>query len=267
MAVNTGEAVVAFGHGPQVGEAVAGDVVNTASRLQSIASTGSVVVGEATHRATRDLIAYQSLGEVEVEGKAEPLQVWRAVGPIGPPGLEPGSVAPAVPLVGRTEELALLDELFAMSVHGPSTRLVTIVGEPGIGKTRLVQAFRAGLGAASEAGAPIWLAGRCLAYGEAVTYWPLAEVVKAEAGIREDDDRAEARRKLAAALAALDLDQTDRDWLEVRLAPLVGVETSAPGEARAAREELFEACARFVWAIAGRGPLVLAFEDLHWADP
>ncbi len=267
VAVNTGEAVVAFGHGPQVGEAVAGDVVNTASRLQSIASTGSVVVGEATHRATRDLIAYQSLGEVEVKGKAEPLQVWRAVGPIGPPGLEPGSVAPAVPLVGRTEELALLDELFAMSVHGPSTRLVTIVGEPGIGKTRLVQAFRAGLGAASEAGAPTWLAGRCLAYGEAVTYWPLAEVVKAEAGIREDDDRAEARRKLAAALAALDLDQTDRDWLEVRLAPLVGVETSAPGEARAAREELFEACARFVWAIAGRGPLVLAFEDLHWADP
>ncbi len=135
-AVNTGEAVVTFAAGPQIGENVAGDVVNTASRLQGVAPHGGVVVGESTYRSTRDAVDYRELEPVEVKGKADPLRVW-LVGSVR--AETPGRAdEDLTPFVGRERERLLLRELFDRSVRESSLQFVTIVGEPGIGKTRLV---------------------------------------------------------------------------------------------------------------------------------
>ncbi len=259
-AVNTGEAVVTFATGPQIGENVAGDVVNTASRLQGVAPHGGVVVGEGTFRATRGTVDYRELEPVKVKGKSEPLRVW-VVGSVRTeiPGRADED---ATPFVGREAERGLLRELFERTVLESSLQLVTVVGEPGIGKTRLVADLRERLEAGGQAVA--WHRGRCLPYGESVTFAPLEEIVRDVIGVMRSDDRVAAAAKLAGYIARSEERATDNEWLRSRIAPLLGLEE--PSAAAADRAESFTAWARFLASEASRSPLVLVVEDLQWAD-
>ncbi|HCP62134.1 MAG TPA: adenylyl cyclase, partial [Actinobacteria bacterium] len=174
IAVNTGEAVVSFGTGPQVGEAVAGDVVNTTSRMQGLAPRDSVVIGETTLRAVRDVFDVELVTSSTVKGKAEPITVWRVVGERlrGAADLAPGA------FVGRRHELDLLRTLYARSAEGSSLQVVTLVGEPGIGKSRLLREFRRTLDPR-----PRWVTGECVPYGEMVTFAPVADTLREVTGI------------------------------------------------------------------------------------
>jgi class 3 adenylate cyclase len=142
-AIDTGEAVVSLTARPEAGEGIAtGDVVNTAARLQQAAPVGGLVVGAVTYRATRDVVDYQELPPVSVKGKAEPIPIWHAIRVRSRLGADLAQPAPPAPLVGREDELALLEQAYGRAVHEPGIRLVTVTGEPGIGKTRLLSEFR-----------------------------------------------------------------------------------------------------------------------------
>jgi class 3 adenylate cyclase/tetratricopeptide (TPR) repeat protein len=261
-AVTTGEAVVARRARTVEGEGIAtGDVVNTAARLQVIAPVGAVVVDEVTYRMTRHLVDYEALESVSVKGKAEPIRVWQAKAARSRYGADLAQATPA-PFIGRNHELALLKAMYARAAREASVQLVTVTGEPGVGKSRLVREFRAFVDWQPERAR--WRQGRCLPYGEGITFWALGEIVKSQAGILESDTPHEASDKLAAAIGAIVEDPTERDWLKTRLALLVGA--SAPGVgAPAVRSESFAAWRRFLEAIAADRPLVLVFEDVHWA--
>ena len=255
IAANTGEALVTTGARVGEGEAmVAGDVVNTAARLQAAAPVDGVLVGETTYRATRDAIEYRERPPVEAKGKAEPVRVWEAVGP-----LDPGAKAERTPLVGRGRELELLVSLLARVREERSAQLVTLVGVPGIGKSRLVHELAH---AASQDESVAWRAGRCLPYGEGVTFWALGEIVKAEAGVGEGDAPEVVARKLGGAVAALVPEEGEARWIERELRVLVGAADGRASDPDAASA----AWRRFVDAVGERGPAVLVFEDLHWAD-
>ena len=260
IGITTGEALVRLGP-DQRSEGVVGDVVNTASRLEGVAPAGGVVVGEATFRATRRLFDYQELAPVKVKGKADPVPVWRLEGARSRTGIEAVRRA-GTPFVGRQVELDLLKGLFEQTLADRVVRLVTVVGEPGVGKSRFV----AELGASVDDRPKlvIWRQGRCLPYGDGITFWALGEIVKAQAGILESDPSSEVSAKLEAAVADLLADPSERGWLRERLAPLVGI--AGPDAVKAERAELFAAWQRFVEAIAASHPLVLVVEDLHWAD-
>jgi class 3 adenylate cyclase/tetratricopeptide (TPR) repeat protein len=261
IGITTGEALVRRGPDTQT-EGVVGDVVNTASRLQGVAPAGGVVVAEATFRATRKLFDYQELDPVRVKGKADPVPVWRLEGARSRTGIEAVRRAGA-PFVGRRAELELLGGLFERTLADRTVRLVTVVGEPGVGKSRFVGEFAASLDARPDLVA--WRQGRCLPYGDGITFWALGEIVKAEAGILESDPPAQVKAKLQAAVAGLVGDPSECEWLRARLAPLLGI--ADPDAVKPERAELFAAWRRFVEAIAAARPLVLAIEDLHWADP
>ncbi len=257
-AVNTGEALVALGAKPGEGDAmVAGDVVNTAARLQSAAPVNGILVGEGTYRATRDAIDYREAPPVEAKGKAEPVKVWEAVGARSRFGSDVEEKLRS-PLVGRERERSLLADALAHARAEQSAQLVTLVGVPGIGKSRLV----AELYQIAEADPDLinWRQGRSLPYGERVSFWALGEIVKAHAGILESDGAATAEEKLVAMVESLGEDE--RDWLVRHTRPLVGLE----GEERTERDEAFAAWRRLLEAAAELRPLVLVFEDLHWAD-
>ncbi|HEV2871253.1 MAG TPA: adenylate/guanylate cyclase domain-containing protein, partial [Actinomycetota bacterium] len=260
IGITTGEALVRLGP-DQRSEGVVGDVVNTASRLEGVAPAGGVVVGEATFRATRRLFDYQELAPVKVKGKADPVPVWRLEGARSRTGIEAVRRA-GTPFVGRQVELDLLKGLFEQTLADRVVRLVTVVGEPGVGKSRFVTELATSIDDRLELIA--WRQGRCLPYGDGITFWALGEIVKAQAGILESDPSSEVSAKLEAAVADLLPDPSERGWLRERLAPLVGI--AGPDAVKAERAELFAAWQRFVEAIAASRPLVLVIEDLHWAD-
>jgi len=261
IGIETGEAIVTVGtEQPEQGIAV-GDVVNTASRLQTVAPPGGIVVGEATYRLTRDVVDYEPLEPVELKGKAARLSVWVAKGARSRFGAELQR-RPSTPLVDRDDELELLKRIFARVVHEPSVQLVTLMGEPGVGKSRTLMEFFAHTDDLPEL--VFWRQGRCLPYGEGVSFWALAGIVKAQAGILESDGASEARDKLAASVTALVEEPAEREWLRARLAPLIGLKGSSPDAID--RGEAFSAWRRYVEAIATVHPLVMAIEDLHWAD-
>jgi class 3 adenylate cyclase/tetratricopeptide (TPR) repeat protein len=267
IGINTGEAVIAFGQGPQIGESVTGDVVNTASRLQNVAATGTIVVGEAAHHATSAVFEYEELPPVTVKGKAEALAIWRPVRARSLVGVDVREQQRTA-FVGRAEESAILRQTFRKMERSReqlarvgSPQLVTVVGEPGVGKTRLLREFSTFIDELPDL--IRWRQGRCLPYGDGVGFWGFAEIVKAQAGILDSDDPGQAGSKLADAVDAVVEDPSQRDWIRRRLAPLIGAgddSTDVP------REELFTAWRRFVEALAYEGRLVLVFEDLHWAD-
>jgi class 3 adenylate cyclase/tetratricopeptide (TPR) repeat protein len=260
-AVNTGEAVVTLGARPELGEGfVTGDVVNVASRLQAVAPVGGVVVGQLTHRSTRNQIEYQDLEPVTVKGKEQALPVWRAIGARSRFGVDVEQRT-QVPLIGRDHELNLLRELFGRVTRDQAVQLVTVVGEPGVGKSRLVWEFQRFVDDLPDI--VRWRQGRCLPYGEGITFWALAEVVKAHAGILESDAHEEAASKLELAVSSIE-EQSERDWIRARLEPLVGLGEEAHATER---EESFTAWRNFVESIAALNPFVLVIEDLHWADP
>jgi class 3 adenylate cyclase/tetratricopeptide (TPR) repeat protein len=261
IGVTTGEALVRLDRPGQT-ERVVGDVVNTASRLQGVAPAGGVVVGEATFRATSRVFEYEELAPVRVKGKADPVPVWRLLGLRSRTGVDAARRS-RTPFVGRQAELDRLRELFEGAVGERAVHLVTVTGEPGVGKSRFVGELATLVDARPE---PVtWRQGRCLPYGDGITFWALAEIVKAQAGILESDGPAQAAARLRAAVAALVPEPAEREWLRARLAPLVGV--AEPDGAKAERAELFAAWRRFVAAMAAEHPLVLVVEDLHWADP
>ena len=262
VGVNTGEAVVAADR--HQSEGVVGDVVNTAARLEGVAPVGSVLVGEATYQATRAVFDYHPLPPVRVKGKAGPLAVWVAASARSRLGVAVDH-HPSTPFLGREAELGQLRRAYDSARDEASVRLVIISGEPGAGKSRLVRELRAFIDAQPELIA--WRQGQCLPYGEGISFWALGEVVKAQAGILEFDDPAAVAGKLSDAVAAVVEEPAERQWLETRLAPLLGL--AGDMEARTAtpeQAEAFTAWRRFLEAVAARRPLVVVLEDLHWAD-
>jgi class 3 adenylate cyclase/tetratricopeptide (TPR) repeat protein len=262
IGVNTGEALVAIGARPELGEAmVAGDVMNTGARLQSAAPPGAILVGDSTYRLTSRAVEYQESGSVGAKGKAHPVSAWLALAPRARFGVDVVQVSRA-PLVGREREVELLATALSRAREEKEPQLVTIVGVPGIGKSRLVHEL---LRIADEDPELIvWRQGRSLPYGEGVAFWALGEIVKAQAGILESDSREDASGKLAAAVRDL-LTEPESTWVERHLSPLVGL----GGEAEAGQdrqEEAFAAWRAFFEALAEHGPAVLVFEDLQWAD-
>jgi class 3 adenylate cyclase len=256
--VLTGEAAVTLGAEGQ--GMVAGDLVNSASRIQSIAEPGAVLVGEATRRATEASIVYADGGPHELKGKAEPVQVWRALrvvaargGALKSSGLEP-------PFVGRDRELRLAKELFHASTDERKAHLVSVIGIGGIGKSRLSWELYKYLDGLADR--VFWHRGRCLAYGEGVTYWALAEMVRMRAEILEGEEPASALGKLRTTLEAYVSDPEERQWLAPRLAHLLGLEEREQRE----RENLFAAWRVFFERLAEASPTVMVFEDLQWAD-
>jgi DNA-binding SARP family transcriptional activator/class 3 adenylate cyclase len=262
LGIATGEALVAADPTRDTGEAaITGTVIANAARLQQAAPSGVVLVDEATYRATTRAVTYQRGKPVRVSDMARPLPSWQATAARSTDAVEP-SRQPPTPFIGRHDELDLLKRTYARAVRESSVHLVTITGEPGVGKSRLVREFAAFLDAQQEL--VTWRQGRCLPYGEGITFWALGEVVKGEAGILESDDPQAATAKLTAAVAAAVEEPSEHDWFTTRLAPLVGLggQTGRAVE----RSEAFTTWRGFLEALAARRPLVLVVEDLHWAD-
>ena len=254
----TGEAAVTLGAEGQ--GMVAGDLVNTASRVQSAAEPGTVLVGESTKRATEAAIAYAGAGEHELKGKAEPVPLWRALrvtagrgGALKSVGLEP-------PFVGRDRELRLVKEVFHASADESRAQLVSVIGIAGIGKSRLGWEYFKYMDGLQEG--VWWHRGRCLAYGEGVAFWALAEMVRMRAGITEGEEPASAAEKVRASARSSSSDDEERRFVEPRLLHLLGLEE---GPTRG-KEELFGAWRLFFERMAEQGPVALLFEDLQWAD-
>ncbi len=261
IGVNTGKALVALDARAELGEGlVSGDVINTAARLQSAAPAGGILVGEQTRRATERAIELVRREPIEAKGKAQPVSCWLVAGARSSFGVEDDAVGRA-PLVGRTREVSVLADALERVRIDERPQLVTLVGVPGIGKSRLVQELRGIVEADQEL--IFWRRGRSLPYGEGVAYWALGEIVKAQAGILESDDANTAASKLARTVGDLVGDRTEAVWVERHLGALVGL---AGGAGEPARAEAFAARRRFLEALAERGPAVLVFEDLHWAD-
>jgi class 3 adenylate cyclase/tetratricopeptide (TPR) repeat protein/ribosomal protein L40E len=256
--VLTGEAAVTLG--AQGEGMVAGDLVNSASRIQSAAEPGSVFVGERTRRASEAAIAYEDAGSRELKGKAEPVPLFRALrvtsargGALKSEGLEP-------PFVGRERELRLVKELFLASAENRKAHLVWVGGIAGIGKSRLSWEFEKYVDGLIQD--VWWHRGRCLAYGEGVAYWALAEMVRMRCGIVEEEDPSSAREKLRTTLAEHISDPQERQWVEPRLAHLLALEGAPAGD----QENLFSAWRILFERLADQSPTVLVFEDMQWAD-
>jgi class 3 adenylate cyclase len=257
IGINTGEAVVAVDANVERGEGiVAGDVVNTAARIQSAAPVNALAVSEQTYRATSRVFLYEPLPAAAVKGKAEPLPLWLATAARARYGSDVRREF-NTPLVGRELEKPLLIATLERAAQRRSVQLVTVVGEPGVGKSRLISELFAYVDAKPDI--TRWRQGRCLPYGERITFWALGEIVKAEAGILESDSPLVAAEKLERVVEG---EEADRQWMLQRLAPLVGVEAASYAE----REEQFVAWRRFFESLAINRPTVLVFEDLHWAD-
>ena len=261
IAVATGIALVRLEAEIERGEAmVVGDVVNTASRLQEAAQPGGVLVDEATWRATRDAVRYRRMRAVAVKGKREPVRAWEALAASTLPGVRPRSDSA---FVGRAAELTLLRAALARVRRERTVQLVTLVGVPGIGKSRLAEELAREVSEEPEAAA--WWQGRSLPYGDGVAFWALAEIVKAEAGIRESDGEAAAGAKLARLVGELLPDPEERAWVKRHARRLAGL-ADGDGAAAGDRLEGFAAWRRLLEAAAERRPLVLVLDDAQWAD-
>src|SRR6266508_2562143 len=228
-----------------------GDTVNVAARLEQSAAPGEIVLGDRTLRLVRDAVTVEPLAPLELKGKAQTVQAWRL--------LEVAPHAPGLarrldsPLVGRASELAQLSDAFDRAEQERSCQLVTILAQAGVGKSRLTQEFIAGVRERARV-----VQGRCLPYGKGITYWALTEIVKELAGIERFDAPAEARERIQALLP-----ETDEARLVVdRVAGAIGL-----GDVSARAEEIFWAVRRFFEELALEGPLVIVFDDIHWAEP
>jgi class 3 adenylate cyclase len=256
--VLTGEAAVTIG---DVGQGmVAGDLVNTASRLQSAATPGTVLVGETTYRAASLAIAFEDAGERELKGKEMPAHVWRAVSVVARRGGGGRAAILEPPFVGREDELVQLKDLFHATGREGKPRLVTVSGIAGIGKSRLLWELEKYLDGVIET--VYWHDGRSPSYGEGISYWALAEMIRGRSGIAETDEPATARGRVREMLARFVPDDADRRWIEPRVMGLLALE-DLPGESR---DELFTAWRTLFERMAEQAPVVLGFWDLQWAD-
>ena len=258
VGVLSGEATVNVGAQGQ--GMVAGDLVNTASRIQSAAAPGSVLAGESTKRASESAIAYEEAGLHELKGKTEPVFLWRALRVVAGARGAQRSTGLEAPFVGRDRELRLVKELFHASAEDGRAQLVSVTGIAGIGKSRLAWEFEKYID--GLAGDLYWHRGRCLSYGEGVAYWALAEMVRMRCDIVEDEDTETARQKLRETIERHLPDVEERQWVEPRVAHLLGLEEGTPGD----QENLFSAWRILFERLAEQSPTILVFEDLQWAD-
>ena len=256
--VNSGKTSV--GPGGNEKGLVVGDLVNTASRLQSIAEPGTVFVGAATHAVTERSIDYEDMGERSVKGKEDDIQAYRAIRVASLVGGRIDDETRQPPFVGRERELRLLkDGLAAVESEGRA-RLISLVGEAGIGKTRLAEEFKKIIDGYSHT--IYWHWGRSPSYGDGVTFWALGEIIRSRAGIVEGEDAARSRTRLRTMLAQFVTTESERERVEARLAGLLGL-SEMPSDSRS---ELFSSIRSFFQSIAIHGPVVIVFEDLHWSD-
>jgi class 3 adenylate cyclase/tetratricopeptide (TPR) repeat protein len=264
IGVNTGEALVMLEARPSEGEwSAAGDVMNTAARIESAAPVDGILVGEQTYRATRELFEYREAEPIAAKGKAEPVAVWEVLGEKDAAGVRS---ATEIPLVGRDAELEVLLSFSQEMLEARQPAIATVLGSPGIGKSRLL----AELASQLEDRCAVFR-GRCLSYGEGITYWPVNEILKAAAGILHDDDADASAAKLGSLLEKLPT--TDADQLRTiatTLANLSGIATTPLGTYSAeqlSQAELHWGLRRFFELLATERPSVLLVEDLHWAEP
>jgi class 3 adenylate cyclase/tetratricopeptide (TPR) repeat protein len=225
---------------------VTGEAVNLAARLQQAARPGEILLGPTAHRLAAGSLVVEDAGPLELKGFDVPLRAWRVVEALQRPVRPAG---PRAPLVGREAELELLANTFARTVRDERAHLFTIFGEPGVGKSRLAREFVDGLERASV------LSGRCLPYGESVTYWPFAEMIKAAAGISDDDPFEEAFEKLKECCAE-------------EVADVIGLAAGMLEalEGERSQQEISWAGREIMQSLADVQPLVLYFEDIHWAE-
>ena len=254
-AVNTGEAVVSL-HSRQGDPLATGDVVNTAARLQSAAPVGRVLVGEETYRATRDSVVYGPLPSVAAKGKPEPLAAWLAVAPRAEPG-ERRLVR--APLVGRGREVELMRSVWSNCLAELRPHLVTVLGPPGIGKSRLCREFSASV----DADGGRFIRGRCLPYEERLGYQAFSGVVQAASGVLESDSPQVRLEKLELTVAGV-MPSDEAAETASHIALLLGLTS----DAEAPRPKvLFFYARRFLERIGTEQPTVVVFEDIHWAQP
>jgi class 3 adenylate cyclase len=239
---------------------VVGDMVNTASRLQGLAEPGTVVVGRSTAELAGAAIEFAAIGEHTVKGKETPVAAFQAVRVIAKRRGIGRSESLVPPFVGREHEMRILKDLLHATARESRARLVSIVGDGGIGKSRLSDEFLIYIDGLSDD--VYYHAGRSPAYGDGLTFWSLAEMVRQRCGIAETDDDHRTRTKLRTTLTEYVADAGERDWLEPHLAGLLGVAAVPDVE----RPELFAAWRTFFERVADRGPTIMVFEDIHWAD-
>ncbi|HEY5092918.1 MAG TPA: adenylate/guanylate cyclase domain-containing protein [Acidimicrobiales bacterium] len=256
--VVTGEVAITIG---KVAEGmVLGDTVNSASRVQSAAAPGTVLVDESTWRASSGAIAFEEVGALDLKGKTETVNAWRALRVVAQrkglgraQRLEP-------PFVGRDEEIRLIKDLLHATSREQRVRLVSVTGIPGIGKSRLSWEFLKYVDGLADV--VYWHQGRSRTYGEGIIFGALSEMVRMRAGILEVEDAVTATTKLRACLEQFIPDADERQWIEPCLSHLLGLSDAPSSE----RNELFSAWRTFFERVAANGPTVLVFEDLQWAD-
>ncbi len=249
IGVNSGM-VVAGGEGS--GSFVTGDAVNVAARLEQAAGAGEVLVGDATYRLVRDYVEAESIPPLAAKGKSEAVRAYRLTGVVGGVGAAVRSSERAGSFVGRRRELSRLGEAFDDAVAERRCFLFTLLGSAGVGKSRLVAEFIGAHAVEAEV-----LRGRCLPYGDGITYWPIAEIVRAATGATDDEDMVTLRGRIVDALA----DDTAADRVADLLVSMLGLST-----ANAPAEERSWAVRRFLERIAREKPLICLVEDVHWAE-
>jgi class 3 adenylate cyclase len=261
--VVTGEVAVTLG---AAGEGmVAGDALNTASRVQSAAEPGSVLVDAATQRLAAAGVGFADAGEHHLKGKAEPARLSRAVRVLAGVGGLRRLDGLEAPLIGRDAEVRMIKELFHAAADRRVPRLVVVSGPAGVGKSRLGWEFDKYVDGLAE---PLWWhRGRCLSYGEGVAFWALAEIVRQRLGVAEEDAPDVAAGKLAAGLDRFVPDPGERAFAGVRLGRLLGVRFAGDGGGPLTREELFAGWRLFFERLAAEGPVMLLVEDAQYADP
>jgi class 3 adenylate cyclase/predicted ATPase len=258
----TGEAAVTLGATNQ--GMVAGDLVNTAARLQGVADPGTVLAGEATVRSAEAAIVFGPVGEQDLKGKLTPVPAWRAARIVATRGGSMRNDALEPPFVGRDDELRLLKEQLHATGRDQRTKLVSITGPGGIGKSRLVWELEKYLDGLTE---PIyWHRGRSPSYGDGIAFWALGEMVRRRAQLTEEDDEPTTRARIAATVEQYVADPAERELVEPALLTLLGVGRDDGAATDSGRDRLFPAWRIFFERIAERGTTTLVFEDLHWAD-
>ncbi|HEX5268364.1 MAG TPA: adenylate/guanylate cyclase domain-containing protein [Acidimicrobiales bacterium] len=264
VGINTGEVLVG---GLRAGGdyTAMGDAVNVASRLQTSASPGTVVVGPATHAATVGVVSYRDLGPLHARGREEPVEAWEAVECLVPPGHRPTRTNS--PLVGRDDELALLRHGLASSMARSRASLVVLVGDAGIGKSRLTEELATWSCAEHDA---LVLEGRCVPYGEANPWWPVAEAVRQACGIegRDPAETAEVKcRETVATTLGLPPDAPDVRVVTAGLMHLMGDQDAlADVDPQRARQGGRKALNTLVAGLARRRPVMIVLSEMHWAD-